>query len=129
MIKTEIKIAILIKVLSGANQGSDGVELDVAAQPIAGLSILAGYSYNNARYTKRILTKGELHRRRKLVNNPLILLMRASFVHSIDKVIQEGFNIWCYCPSYIGDRLGGTTIPVGQTQDLFKGDPCLMAIL
>ena len=39
-----------IKVLSGQTK-SDGVELDVAAQPITGLSILAGYSYNNARYT------------------------------------------------------------------------------
>ena len=64
-----------IKVLSGQTK-SDGVELDVAAQPITGLSILAGYSYNNARYTKTDTTKGSFIEGKSWSITPLILPMR-----------------------------------------------------
>ena len=102
-----------IKVLSGQTK-SDGVELDVAAQPIAGLSILAGYSYNNARYTKTDTTKGSFIEGEKLVNNPTNTA-NASIFYTFNKGGLRGFKLGATA-LYIGDRLGGNNNTVGQTQ-------------
>ena len=102
-----------IKVLSGQTK-SDGAELDVAAQPKAGLSILAGYSYNNARYTKTDTTKGSFIEGEKLVNNPTSTA-NASLFYAFNKGGLRGFKIGATV-LYIGDRLGGNNNTVGQTQ-------------
>ena len=102
-----------IKVLSGQTK-SDGVELDVAAQPIAGLSVLAGYSYNNARYTKTDTTKGGFIEGEKLVNNPSNTA-NASIFYIFNKGSLRGFKFGATV-LYIGDRLGGNNNTVGQTQ-------------
>ena len=102
-----------IKVLSGQTK-SDGVELDVAAQPIAGLSVLAGYSYNNARYTKTDTTKGGFIEGEKLVNNPSNTA-NASIFYIFHKGSLRGFKFGATV-LYIGDRLGGNNNTVGQTQ-------------
>ena len=102
-----------IKVLSGQTK-SDGVELDVAAQPIAGLSVLAGYSYNNARYTKTDTTKGGFIEGEKLVNNPSNTA-NASIFYIFNKGSLRGFRFGVTV-LYIGDRLGGNNNTVGQTQ-------------
>jgi len=102
-----------IKVLSGQTK-SDGVELDVAAQPIAGLSVLAGYSYNNARYTKTDTAKGGFIEGEKLVNNPSNTA-NASIFYIFNKGSLRGFKFGATV-LYIGDRLGGNNNTVGQTQ-------------
>jgi len=102
-----------IKVLSGQTK-SDGVELDVAAQPIAGLSVLAGYSYNNARYTKTDTAKGGFIEGEKLVNNPSNTA-NASIFYIFHKGSLRGFKFGATV-LYIGDRLGGNNNTVGQTQ-------------
>lgn len=102
-----------IKVLSGQTK-SDGVELDVAAQPVRGLSILAGYSYNNARYTKTDTTKGSFIEGEKLVNNPTNTA-NASVFYAFNKGGLRGFKLGATL-LYIGDRFGGNNNTVGQTQ-------------
>jgi iron complex outermembrane receptor protein len=102
-----------IKVLSGQTK-SDGVELDVAAQPIGGLSVLAGYSYNNARYTKTDTTKGGFIEGEKLVNNPSNTA-NASIFYIFNKGGLRGFKFGATA-LYIGNRLGGNNNTVGQTQ-------------
>jgi iron complex outermembrane receptor protein len=102
-----------IKVLSGQTK-SDGVELDVAAQPIAGLSILVGYSYNNARYTETDTTKGSFLEGEKLVNNPTNTA-NASIFYIFNKGGLRGFKFGATA-LYIGNRLGGNNNTVGQTQ-------------
>jgi iron complex outermembrane receptor protein len=102
-----------IKVLSGQTK-SDGVELDVAAQPITGLSILAGYSHNNARYTKTDTTKGSFIEGEKLVNNPGNTANAIVF-YAFNKGGLRGFKFGATL-LYIGDRFGGNNDAVGQTQ-------------
>jgi iron complex outermembrane receptor protein len=102
-----------IKVLSGQTK-SDGVELDVAAQPVRGLSILAGYSYNNARYTKTDTTKGSFIEGERLVNNPTNTA-NASVFYAFNKGGLRGFKLGATL-LYIGDRFGGNNNTVGQTQ-------------
>jgi len=102
-----------IKVLSGQTK-SDGVELDVAAQPITGLSILAGYSYNNARYTKTDTTKGSFIEGENLVNNPSNTA-NASIFYTFNKGGLRGFKLGATL-LYIGDRFGGNNNTVGQAQ-------------
>jgi iron complex outermembrane receptor protein len=109
-----------IKVLSGQTK-SDGVELDVAAQPIAGLSILAGYSHNNARYTKTDTTKGSFIEGEKLVNNPANTA-NASLFYTFNKGGLRGFKFGATL-LYIGDRLGGNNNTVGQTQNYSRVIP------
>jgi iron complex outermembrane receptor protein len=102
-----------IKVLSGQTK-SDGVELDVAVQPITGLSVLAGYSYNNARYTKTDTTKGSFIEGEKLVNNPANTA-NGSIFYTFNKGGLRGFKLGATF-LYIGDRFGGNNNTVGQTQ-------------
>jgi len=102
-----------IKVLSGQTK-SDGVELDVAAQPMTGLSILAGYSYNNARYTKTDTTKGSFIEGEKLVNNPANTA-NGSIFYTFNKGGLRGFKLGATV-LYIGDRFGGNNNTVGQSQ-------------
>jgi iron complex outermembrane receptor protein len=102
-----------IKVLSGQTK-SDGVEFDVAAQPVTGLSILAGYSYNNARYTKTDTTKGNFIEGEKLVNNPANTA-NGSIFYTFNKGGLRGFKFGATV-LYIGDRFGGNNNTVGQIQ-------------
>ena len=62
----------------------------MAAQPLAGLSILAGYSYNNARYTKTDTTKGSFIEGEQLVNNPTNTA-NASIFYTINKGEMDAF--------------------------------------
>lgn len=49
---------------------SDGIELDIQAKPISGWDIMAGYSYNNMRYTKTTKRVGSYVEGERLVNSP-----------------------------------------------------------
>ncbi|HEV8287051.1 MAG TPA: TonB-dependent receptor [Chitinophagaceae bacterium] len=103
-----------IKILSGQTT-SDGVELDLSGQPVKGLSILAGYSYNYMRYTKTDSVKGNFIEGERLVNNPAHTA-NASVFYTFSKGGLKGFKIGATA-IYVGDRIGGWNNTIGQTQN------------
>lgn len=109
-----------IKVLSGQTT-SDGIEVDVAAQPVKGLSVLAGYSHNYTRYTKTDTIKGNFIEGEKLVNNPANTA-NGSIFYTVGKGLLKGFKLGATA-IYIGDRLGGNNNTIGQTQNYSRVIP------
>lgn len=103
-----------IKVFSGQTT-SDGVEIDLAAQPLTGLSILAGYSHNYTRYTKVDSLKGNFIQGEKLVNNP-DNTANASVFYTLNGGALRGLKLGATI-LYIGNRLGGNNNTIGQTQN------------
>ena len=49
---------------------SDGIELDIRAFPLKGWDVIAGYAYNNMRYTKTSGMRGSFVEGQRLVNSP-----------------------------------------------------------
>jgi iron complex outermembrane receptor protein len=93
-----------IKQLTGQTT-SDGVELDLAAHPVKGLDLLAGYSYNYMRYTKTDTTVGSFKTGERLVNNPAHTANGSAFYTVQNgwlKGLRTGVTI-----VYTGDRFGG----------------------
>lgn len=60
-----------IKILSGETT-SKGVEFDVSANPWEGWTLMAGYSYNDMRYTKTSVTNGGFIEGDRLVRTPYV---------------------------------------------------------
>lgn len=58
-----------IREMSGQNT-SDGIEVDLKSRPVKGWNIMAGYSYNNMRYTKTSGKVGSYLEGERLVNSP-----------------------------------------------------------
>ena len=102
-----------IKELSGETT-SDGIEIDLASQPLAGLSILAGYSYTYMRYNKTDTTKGSYKEGERLVNNPSHTA-NASIFYTFRKAGLKGIKIGATA-NYVGDRIGGWNNTIGQAQ-------------
>ncbi len=103
-----------IKELTGQTT-SDGVELDLAGNPIKGLDITAGYSYNFTRYTKTENTEGSYKTGERLVNNPAHTANASVFFtfHSPSlKGLKLGASVF-----YVGDRLAGWNNKTGQSQN------------
>lgn len=93
-----------IKMLSGETK-SKGVEVDVTARPVDGLNIIAGYSYNDMRYTKTSGLNGSFVEGDRVARTPLNTA-NLSFFYTL----QSGFfkNVsFGAIGNYIGDRLGG----------------------
>ncbi len=93
-----------IKTLNGATK-SKGVEVDITAKPTEGLSIMAGYSYNDMRYTKTsglLLSPIEGHRLTRTPYNTANLSVFYKSVTGKFKGISIGALAY-----YIGDRVGG----------------------
>jgi iron complex outermembrane receptor protein len=109
-----------IKILSGQTT-SDGVELDLASQPLPGLSLLAGYSYNYMRYTKTDSAKGNFIEGERLVNNPAHTA-NASVFYTFTKYRLRGFKIGATAV-YMGKRIGGWNNTVGQAQTYSRQIP------
>ncbi|MGN6618843.1 MAG: TonB-dependent siderophore receptor [Ilyomonas sp.] len=103
-----------IKQLSGQTT-SDGVEFDLVGQPVNGLSIMAGYSYNYMRYTKTGSAKGNYIEGERLVNNPAHTA-NASIFYTFSNKYLKGFQLGATA-NYIGERFGGWNNTVGQSQD------------
>jgi iron complex outermembrane receptor protein len=103
-----------IKLLTGQTT-SDGVEVDIAGHPSRGLDIIAGYSYNYARYTKTADTKGSYTEGERLVNNPAHTA-NASVFYSFGTTRLKGLKIGA-AGFYTGDRFGGWNNTRGQTQN------------
>ena len=93
-----------IKTLSGETK-SKGVEVDITARPIQGLSIIAGYSYNDMRYTKTSGLNGSFIEGDRLVRTPANTA-NLSFFYTMPSGILKGFAFGAI-GNYIGDRLGG----------------------
>ena len=84
---------------------SDGVELDLAAHPVKGLDITAGYSYNFMRFTKTDTTAGSFKEGERLVNNPAHTA-NGSIFYTVLSGKMKGFKAGITAV-YIGDRFGG----------------------
>ncbi|HEY0040474.1 MAG TPA: TonB-dependent receptor [Flavisolibacter sp.] len=93
-----------IKMLSGETT-SDGVEVDLAAHPLQGLDINAGYSYNYMRYTKTDTSAGSFKTGERLVNNPAHTA-NTSIFYTFANGVLKGFKVGAMV-MYVGDRFGG----------------------
>ncbi|WP_413998949.1 TonB-dependent siderophore receptor [Flavobacterium sp. W1B] len=93
-----------IKVLSGSTK-SKGVELDITARPSEGLSIIAGYSYNDMRYTKTSGLKGSFIEGDRLARTPANTA-NLSFFYTLPSGALKGVSFGAI-GNYIGKRVGG----------------------
>lgn len=93
-----------LKELAGQTT-SDGIEIDLASQPVNGLNILAGYSYNNMRYTKTKKAIGNYVEGERLVNTPAHTANTSVFYTFKDgKLKGLRFGAGGF---YVGKRFGG----------------------
>jgi len=93
-----------IKVLSGETK-SKGVEIDVTAKPVEGLNIIAGYSYNDMRYTKTSGLNGSFIKGDRVARTPLNTA-NLSFFYTLQEGFFKGVSVGAI-GNYIGDRIGG----------------------
>ena len=93
-----------IKVLSGETN-SKGVELDIVAKPIEGLNIIAGYSYNDMRFTKTSGLKGSFIEGDRLARTPANTA-NLSFFYTLQSGTFKGVSLGAL-GNYIGKRVGG----------------------
>ncbi|MGZ9675270.1 TonB-dependent siderophore receptor [Flavobacterium sp. GNP001] len=93
-----------IKVLSGETN-SKGVELDIIAKPIVGLNIIAGYSYNDMRFTKTSGLKGSFIEGDRLARTPANTA-NLSFFYTLQSGTLKGVSLGAL-GNYIGKRVGG----------------------
>lgn len=103
-----------LKELSGQTV-SNGIELDVTANPIKGLSVLAGYSFNDMHYTKTPDTKGSYVEGERLVTTPAHTANATTFYHITEgklKGMTLGSSFF-----YTGARFGGWNNTKGQAQN------------
>ena len=93
-----------IKMLSGSTK-SKGVEVDITAKPIEGLNIIAGYSYNDMRYTKTSGTNGSFIVGDRVVRTPASTA-NLSFFYTLPSGALKGLSFGAI-GNYVGDRSGG----------------------
>lgn len=93
-----------IKVLSGATK-SKGVEVDITAKPVEGLSIIAGYSYNDMRYTKTSGLNGSFIEGDRLARTPSNTA-NLSFFYTLPSGVLKGLSLGSTA-NYIGNRVAG----------------------
>jgi len=93
-----------LKVLSGETT-SKGIEIDLAANVVKGLDILAGYSYNDMRYTKTTVTQGAFIEGDRLTRTPFCTGNFSLFYKFQNKTLK-GLNFGTTA-AYTGKRLGG----------------------
>ena len=102
-----------IKVLSGATK-SKGVEVDVTARPVVGLSVMAGYSYNDMRYSKTSGLKGSFIEGDRLVRVPANTA-NLSFFYTLHDGALKGISVGTI-GNYIGKRVGGWNNQIDASQ-------------
>lgn len=93
-----------IKVLSGSTE-SKGIEVDVTARPLDGLSIIAGYSYNDMRYTKTSGLNGSFIEGDRVARTPANTA-NLSFFYTLPTGALKGVSFGAI-GNYIGKRVGG----------------------
>lgn len=102
-----------IKELAGETT-SDGLEIDINSTPIRGLNVLAGYSYNNMRYTDTKDAKGNYIEGERLVNTPAHTA-NASVFFTFQSGSLKGLKLGA-TGFYNGDRFGGWNNTQQQAQ-------------
>ena len=93
-----------VKVLSGETK-SKGVEIDVTARPLEGFNIIAGYSYNDMRYTKTSGLNGSFIEGDRLARTPANTA-NLSFFYTLQDGLLKGVSFGAI-GNYIGKRTGG----------------------
>ncbi|RED26301.1 iron complex outermembrane receptor protein [Flavobacterium cutihirudinis] len=92
------------KELVGATKGK-GVEIDITANPLEGLSIMAGYSFNETKVSKSSGTNGSLVVGDILARTPKNTA-NLSFFYKLPTGLFKGVTFGAI-GNYIGDRTGG----------------------
>jgi iron complex outermembrane receptor protein len=96
---------------------SRGLEIDAALKPISGMSILAGYSFNETEYTKSaIYTVGA-----KLLYQPRNT-MNTSVYYEFQKGKLKGFSLGT-TGMYFGKRFAGRLTRLNVVNDTYKPIP------
>ena len=93
-----------IKELNGATR-SKGIEIDITARPFVGFSAIAGYSYNDMRYTETSGLAGSFIEGDRLARTPANTA-NMSFFYTLPSGKLKGLSIGAIT-NYIGDRVGG----------------------
>ncbi len=94
---------------------SNGVELDITTNFLKGLSVIAGYSYNDMHYTKTPGTKGSYVTGERLVNTPAHTANASAF-YTFSRGGLAGLKLGAAI-FYVGDRFGGWNNTIEQTQN------------
>ncbi|RYD73260.1 MAG: TonB-dependent receptor, partial [Sphingobacteriales bacterium] len=103
-----------IKELAG-EVTSKGLEVDIMSKPIHGFSFLAGYSYNETRYTKsNIYIIGSLLR-----YNPNHTANASAYYTFPKNTFMKGFNVGLNA-TYIGERQAGRSTRLTINNDAYK---------
>ncbi|AYN03069.1 TonB-dependent siderophore receptor [Flavobacterium sp. 140616W15] len=92
------------KALSGETK-SKGIEIDITAKPVEGLNIIAGYSYNDMRYTKTSGKAGSFIEGDRLARTPANTA-NLSFFYKLPTGVLKGITFGAV-GNYIGKRTGG----------------------
>ncbi len=103
-----------LKELTGQTS-SNGIELDVMANFVKGLSVIAGYSYNDMHYTKTPGNKGSYVEGERLVNTPAHTA-NGSVFYTFSRGKLNGLKIGASA-FYVGKRFGGWNNTIQQTQN------------
>ncbi|SFD62520.1 TonB-dependent siderophore receptor [Flavobacterium phragmitis] len=93
-----------IKELVGATKGK-GVEIDITANPVEGLNIMAGYSFNETKVSKSSGTNGSLVVGDVLARTPRNTA-NLSFFYKLPSGLFKGLSFGAI-GNYIGNRTGG----------------------
>lgn len=101
-----------VKTLSGETT-SKGIEVDICAKPIEGMNIMAGYSFNDMRYTKTSGIKGSFIEGDRLVRTPANTA-NLSLFYTLPSGSLRGLSLGTIA-NYIGERVAGWNNTVGQT--------------
>lgn len=102
-----------VKSLSGETT-SKGIELDLTYKPIYDFNIMAGYSYNDMRYTQTTGATGSFIEGDRLVRTPQHTA-NVSFFYTVPTGMFKNVSLGAI-GNYIGDRLGGWNNQVDPTQ-------------
>ncbi|WP_338042741.1 TonB-dependent receptor [Flavobacterium enshiense] len=101
-----------VKTLSGQTT-SKGIEVGATVRPIEGMDIVAGYSYNDMRYTKTSGLTGSYIEGDRLVRTPSNTA-NMSFFYTFPEGKFRGLSVGTLA-NYIGERIGGWNNTNGQT--------------
>lgn len=102
-----------VKSLSGETT-SKGVEVDITYKPIEALNIIAGYNYNDMRYTKTTGATGSFIEGDRLVRTPANTA-NLSFFYTVQSGVLKDVSFGAI-GNYIGNRKGGWNNQVDPTQ-------------
>lgn len=102
-----------VKSLSGETT-SKGIEIDLMYKPIDALNIMAGYSYNDMRYTKTTGAPGSFIEGDRLVRTPAHTA-NASFFYTVPAGTLKNVSFGAI-GNYIGNRVGGWNNQVDPTK-------------